>query len=407
VPSVPAVLLATVVLVFGLAACTTAEGSPAAGATRGERPDEPRRIVVLADLPPSIARSPDAPAADGVDVAIERRGGRAGDHAVTAELLDLTGDPALALETVRELIADPDVLAAVIAPFSEPTPEVLEALAGSGMPVIVLSPDVELPGGIAPWRRIVPPASRQVSGVAHAVAAIDGVGRHTSVCIAGPHGAGRLMPELAVALRVPGRSRFGLALPPDDELPEPPLPQEAARSILDAGCRTLVWTGGPETGGAFRAATAHRAATAGRPVPRFVVTDAARSEAFVAAAAGSAAGAFGTCACVDLSTSTSLDAQRFVNDFQFSSGTAPGPYAVEGYDAGTLLLDAIEAGRGFGSPTSRQATADGLRAIETVAGLGGRIAFAPGGEPVPAGPAIHPSRVVGGRWNPIGAEIDR
>ena len=106
-PSVPAVLLATVVLVFGLAACTTAEGSPAAGATRGERPDEPRRIVVLADLPPSIAGSPDAPAADGVDVAIERRGGRAGDHAVSAELLDLTGDP----DIMREQLLDVRVFA--------------------------------------------------------------------------------------------------------------------------------------------------------------------------------------------------------------------------------------------------------------------------------------------------------
>jgi hypothetical protein len=129
--------------------------------------------------------------------------------------------------------------------------------------------------------------------------------------------------------------------------------------------------------------------------PRFVVTDAARSEPFVASGPATE-GAYGLCPCVDLSTSTSLDAQRFVNDFQFSAGAAPGPYAVEGFDAGTLLVDAIEAAAASGGSVDRSAVGESLRALDTLDGLARRWGFA---ADAPAGVPMVIGRVTGGRWH--------
>jgi branched-chain amino acid transport system substrate-binding protein len=56
--------------------------------------------------------------------------------------------------------------------------------------------------------------------------------------------------------------------------------------------------------------------------------------------------------------------QRFVQDYQSRNGSPPAPFAAEGYDAASRILDAIEAGNtdraSIDSFISSQTSFDGL-----------------------------------------------
>ncbi|MEX2275255.1 MAG: transporter substrate-binding domain-containing protein [Actinomycetota bacterium] len=372
-----------------LAACTVGDAEPPQGAPSAT---DPIRLVVFADLPPSIARSPDVPAFDGAEVAVERRSGREGLPPVVVELRDLTGDPAVARETLTEIEHDPEIVGAILAPFSDFPPEVLDRIEASMLPVISLSPSGRLRGSaVAPWRRIVAPVSTQARTFADFVRGLPG-GRDRS-CVAGPEGAGRLMPWLARALGGRSLARFPVELPPADEVPDPAVFGELAEKIDASGCRIAVWVGGVATGSAFR--TALTGAGLGRVI--VAGTDAIRSDGFIVAAGSNADGVLAACACVDLSTSTSIDAQRFVNDFQFTAGLSPGPYAAEGFDAANMVLDAVAAGG-----SDRAGVGTGLASMRRFDGLAEGYIFEVSGELAAGSVAMHFARVEAGRWFEIG-----
>ncbi|MEX0989710.1 MAG: ABC transporter substrate-binding protein [Actinomycetota bacterium] len=381
-----------------LSACTSAGNGPGGGPSIPTAvADEPVRLVFLADLPPSISRSLDMPAFDGMELAAEQRSGRGGLPTVETELIDLTEDPELALAAVQDAVADPAVVGAVIGPFADPSGAVLTAMAAAHMPVAVLAPGVSLPDD-GTWRRLVPPAGAQARALAKWVRERA---RGGPVCVAGPSGGGRLMPELYTSLRGAG-VRTGVDLPADDEVPEPDALEPVVQTLRSSGCRVAVWTGGPVVGGTLRSLLAERG------LRRVIVatTDAARTDAYIETAGGAAERSMGTCACIDLLTSTSIDAQRFVNDFQFDAGVAPGPYAVEGFDATNLLVDAMAAAVAEGDRSAEQlraAVAAELAALGPRVGLGGRYAFTSDGRRLPSTQAlIQRSRVIGGRWAPAG-----
>jgi arginine/ornithine transport system substrate-binding protein len=106
-----------------------------------------------------------------------------------------------------------------------------------------------------------------------------------------------------------------------------------------------------------------------------------------------------SCSCVDLTTSSRLDAQRFINAFQFDVGASPGPYAVEGWDAGNAFVDAIRAG----AITRQRVTAE-LAGRRRYAGLAGTYAFGADGELRPRSAPIRFYRAEGGRWISLGSE---
>jgi branched-chain amino acid transport system substrate-binding protein len=168
---------------------------------------------------------------------------------------------------------------------------------------------------------------------------------------------------------------------PVDETP-------TAAAIRSSGCRVIAWTGDATTAGQTLLDLA-------RPRPRVIGGTALREPAFLELAGTTAGGVEAICGCADVSTSLALAAQRFVQDFQSEYGRAPGPGAVEGWDAAHLLLNAIRLG---GS------TAAGVDAwiggVTSFDGLGGRYRFSPDGELANADRHLERYRVVGGRWVP-------
>jgi hypothetical protein len=111
---------------------------------------------------------------------------------------------------------------------------------------------------------------------------------------------------------------------------------QSGEAIATAGCGTAVWTG--TATGADTLADA-----IGGTVP-LVVDDAARTNGYLVARWPATSTTLAVCSCGDLSTSAEPDAQRFVHDFQASTGLDAGPFAVEGFDAGTWILRALQEG---------------------------------------------------------------
>lgn len=72
---------------------------------------------------------------------------------------------------------------------------------------------------------------------------------------------------------------------------------------------------------------------------QLVASDGVKDEEYVRGAGKAAAGTYFTCPCAPDGQFTG-----FRQEFQREFGTAPGTYAVEGYDAATVLLTGIDAG---------------------------------------------------------------
>jgi hypothetical protein len=92
--------------------------------------------------------------------------------------------------------------------------------------------------------------------------------------------------------------------------------------------------------------------------------------------------------------STEPISQRFVHDLQAESGAAPGPFAVEAYDAGSMLIGLLDGGG------TREAVAAGLDDLDGSRGLVSAYAFEDSGSRSPAGSAVSVWRATGSRWLP-------
>jgi branched-chain amino acid transport system substrate-binding protein len=106
-----------------------------------------------------------------------------------------------------------------------------------------------------------------------------------------------------------------------------------------AGCQLLVWAGGGTEGGVI----ATEAATAGIDM-RMIGVDPLIGDPFIAIAGSAGEKTMATCTCVDLSTSSRLVAQKFVQDYQSAYGSPPGVYSAEGWDAAQRFLAAVNSG---------------------------------------------------------------
>ncbi|HXF73490.1 MAG TPA: ABC transporter substrate-binding protein, partial [Actinomycetota bacterium] len=157
--------------------------------------------------------------------------------------------------------------------------------------------------------------------------------------------------------------------------------------VAAAGCGALLWLGGPEGAAAARRALSQ----AGLRSVLLLGTDRVKDPRFAELAGALGEGTVVACPCADLSLSTEPRALAFIHDYAEAFGGAPGPFAVEGYDAGRLLLRAIAEG----GPT-RDGVAAALSRIASHRGLGGRYRFDERGEPLAPGVRLY--RDEGGRW---------
>jgi hypothetical protein len=153
-----------------------------------------------------------------------------------------------------------------------------------------------------------------------------------------------------------------------------------------ARCHAVVWAG-PATGAAGLRAELDRAGLGRLPL---TVLDPARTVSFLEATTSSRGRTTAVCACVDISTSAEPDAVTLLHRFQAQYGIGLGPFGVEGWDAGTLLV------RAAGDRPTRPSMAAAIGSLTSFSGLGGVYAFDEDGERADA--PVYLYRATGARW---------
>jgi hypothetical protein len=104
------------------------------------------------------------------------------------------------------------------------------------------------------------------------------------------------------------------------------------------------------------------------------------------------------CGCADVTLTREPSLQRFVHDFQAESAGAPGPFAVEAYDAGRMVLELLQAGTG-----TREDLAGRMRALGRLPGLVRTYRFGSDGSLTSEIESGWWWRASGSRWLPVRA----
>ena len=303
---------------------------------------------------------------------------------------DTAGDPEAAAEMARAVAADPDFVLAVIAPFwSEPL-EVSSILAEAGVPTLSLSPESASPwssttppeGDAAElWRRFVPDRIAETELLGETAAAASGESSQP-VCLVtdGSGHASAMASAVDTAL-----AHATLVIEGTD-------PLGAAATVGSADCALVVHTGFPQAARDFHAAMRGSDPSTGRTID--LAGAALKTIVPLLSDGGSAPVVRAVaCACADVSLATDLASRTFVNAYQSEHGLAPGVYAVEAWDAGTVVAEALRSG-----VSTRADMRERLRPITSVEGLAETYIFDVDGERVDARAAMYTA--AGTRWIP-------
>ena len=357
-------------LVTGAAGC--GEGGSRADATVPT-------IAFLFDGSPPDADLVSGPALAGLELAALEAG------AVEIEPVDVGEDPGEVREALRALGEDRRVLAAVVAPWTVPPAGAIEQLAADGLPVVTLSWAWGPPAS-GPWRSFVAGRAEEAIALLEAAGTVAPDG--APVCLAGDDDVtSRTLlataEELGVGAGDPDVVPCGVARVSSAESAE-----AVAARIADAGCPVLAWVGGASTAAAVLEAI---------PAPPTVVGTSRLKTDEGLALVGPGEGVLTECACPDVTLSIDPDPMRFVHDVQADSAAPPGPFAVEAYDAGSLLLEGLD-----GADHTRASVAELLYGISTFVGLVDTYVFEPDGSRAAVAPeAVGLWRAVGSRWLPV------
>jgi branched-chain amino acid transport system substrate-binding protein len=309
---------------------------------------------------------------------------------------DTGGDPGVASGFARQVVLDPTFVLAVLAPFWKEPQEVADMLAGAGVPTFSLSPQSPIPWAAGfpnrtgskttpgdahtLWRRFVPDQGLQAAKLA---AIIEDAVPETStdpVCL--------VAEDTVYARDLRDAIEADLPVPIPRESPAPGDTDAAADAVRN-GCATIVWIGTPEGAGILTEALAG----AGLDPAIDLATDAMKTVMPIPGPTGAPMVGELTCPCRDVNLLNSDAARRFINTYQGATGLAPGVYAAEAWDAGSLTAQALRDGvRG------RQQMRAYVGGLDAYDGTGGPVRFDGGGELAdPQVPAFTPS---GTRWIP-------
>jgi ABC-type branched-subunit amino acid transport system substrate-binding protein len=298
--------------------------------------------------------------------------------------VNLGPDPEEAARQVEATVADPSVVAAVVAPWTDPPPGIEARIAEGKIPVVSLS-----------WGWVAPAASPAMSLAVDRTAEAElllaagatQAAPGSPLCLAGDgHPMSRPLADAVVVAAGPdaGLRRVG-TVDPD----RPATASDVASGLSSAGCDTVLWTGG---------VAALELLLDAAPSPGTVVGTSRikTSGGIEVGMAHPARRLVATCACADITLTREPELQRFIHDYQTEAAGAPGVHAVEAYDAGRLLFGiATEVG-------GREAVGDRLAATHSFDGLLGAYRIGDDGS-LEAGPA--PAgwwRASGSRWLPVG-----
>jgi branched-chain amino acid transport system substrate-binding protein len=300
-------------------------------ASSGSTGNDVTRIAFVQDLAAPDADEHALPALQAAQLAIAMQSSEGVRVELTA--FDLAEDPS----AVAQIESDPSFVAAIAGPGADGS-----TMAEAGVPTVSVSTAGPTPDAGA-WRRSVAPIEFLADAI---VAELEG----SEPCVLSEEPA----PDPLVGLLT---QRLG----------EPSAilhPAETGPFVAENECDAVAWAGSPDAGAEVTRSLPDGVAVVGGD--RLLDPD------FLDA--GSAAeGARAVCACVDLSTSIDPAAMRFIQDYQSEFGSAPGPYAVEAWDATRLLLGLLAQG------TQGDRVAAALVQVESLEGLGGPYRFATSG----------------------------
>lgn len=372
-----------------LAACTSTvvadPSSPSSSATTSPTPSAPAlvKVAFIEDLSSDEAEGRILPSLQAAGLALSNATlGGALPVGVDLVPMDTQGDPSRSTDIVDEISTDPTYVAALIAPYLSDQAGLAEALDEAGVPSLSLSAGQPALGtaGLTAWRRIVANRAEETAALAAYVTTLPAAGG--GPCIArGPDPQDARFAHLLARV-------LGGASGPSVTVADPGSASTAATAIADRGCGVVVWAGSVTIAEALRTALTQRATDV-----VLVGGDDLKDDAYPDVVGPAGDGTVSFCPCADLSSSTSLSAQRFIQDFQAEHGLPPGPYAAEAWDAAKMLVRALGSGA-----TSRGEVLAFLDASGPFQGLANRYEFAPGGELTPAAAIVHAYRNRGGRW---------
>lgn len=380
-----AVACVCVTLVVG--ACT-GDGAQDSGPSREPSPPMKQvKIAFLEDLSEEGSDDRALPAFQGAALAFDRAA-LTGDLPVEVELVavDTQGDPETAIRVVEEVAVDQEFVGVIAAPFLFETGSVGAVLAEAGIPTVSLS---TLSTGLSThgwknWFRAVADRSRQAGALASLVPGLPAARRGVCVADDGRTVSAGLVRRVAAGLE--SLVILRLSLTSEDE------PSLLAASVRRAGCGVVFWGGFSDRAAAIRLELDR----AGSERVILVGADGMKDEMYLGAAGAAGEGTVVSCSCVDLTTSTPLAAQRFIQDYQFEHGSPPGAYAAEGWDVARLFVAAFRSGAG-----SRGEIVEFLDSLNGFEGLANTYTFGDDGELDDASALVRLYRDEGGRWIPL------
>jgi hypothetical protein len=312
---------------------------------------------VLQDGSSSDTRDVVSPAVLGARLAFDGSG-------FAFDVVDVGGDASEALDGLAAVIADPDVAGIVIAPYTMLPADGWTSLATARVPVVVLSEAAPRTPRSDAWRSLVPRISAEAAAL---VSAGDG----RPICMTGDGSAWSRLLTSEVRRAVHRLSPAG---------PEP-MVRAVDPGSPPTDCGIVLWTGSAAGAVALQTAPSDVALAVGSR---------ARTASLLERTGPVAGLVSGVCGCVDVGTSSDPHVQGFVHDFQASTGLDPGPYAVEGYDAGSMLRRALE-----GEPSPVQARTS-LSTRTSYKGVASRYVWDPQGDL--EAPTVRTYAARGWRW---------
>ena len=260
---------------------------------------------------------------------------------------DTGGDPGAARTFARQVVLDPTFVLAVLAPFWEEPEDVGETLAKGGVPTFSLSPQSASiwaeamasrdrdpsPAGEPDdlWRRFVPDQGLQAERLARIIEdAVPETSADPACLFAEDTVYGRELRD-AVEADLP------VLVPTESPAAGD---TDAAVEAVRAGCAKVVWIGTPEGGDELTEALQE----ADLDPTIALASDAMKTVMPIPGPDGSPMVDELTCPCRDVNLTNSDAARRFINAYQSATGLAPGVYAAEAWDAGTLTARAFHDG---------------------------------------------------------------
>ena len=354
-----------------LAVLTACEGQAPATGPSPRTPSAPAnepialKVAFIQDLAPERALDRTLPAFQGAELAFTVASAREGaPFTIGIVAFDIDGSVETGREIAKEIAGDPSYVAAIAAPDLPDQQPIADGL--DGMPFLSLSDRGAMLSEDRVWLRFVAP-----------------------------------LPDLATRLGGLAEShrpsRRGVCLAQED-VPDP-LARYTRRSlssdirvtsargaddVTSARCGVVIWSG--DGLGAAAIAVGLDADV------RLIGGPGLRDGDFIEDAGTSAEGALSVCSCADVSNSLDLAARRFIQTFQSENGTAPGPDALEAWDAARMIIGGIDA-----AGPSRGELGSWFSGVTRYDGLAGSYSWTDG-ELVSPNRFIRTYEVVGGRW---------